>query len=262
MARTDSPALSLLALVAMVAGLSAMFFLEWRSARGDLKWLSGEFQQALRQLEQKIESGNDRTATQLLGLRKSQDDLRQLVGQRNGEAMNAQPAPALLDSQPQIAPDAPASEVVDLPPLPEEIQPEGIVKQLKPDDIVGDPRFNPTGRTVTPTEMSKISAAVTRGHAMIEAIDSEVRAHMMEAMDTLRAEGNFIEYADSEEYQKVDGVLTAAEAAGPHRLRMYYLYPERFPQIYELKKTRTKEAALALRKAILVIDNQDPQGGE
>jgi len=255
-----------LALSGLIALLAALFLLEWRTARADLKELSSQVASGMRQMDRRLELESGRSAAAFrsleMTLERLRDKLRESRSVEVSRAAVAEPDPANPEPAQYLE-----EEARPLPSLPAGTDPLAAVK-LTPEEILKDPRFNPSGRELTGTEVFRIAAALTRGRATGEILESEVRAKMKEALDELRPEGDYVEYAPGEAYEKVEGAITVAEPAAGGRIRMYYLLPEAFQEIHDLRLQKAMEAERALQEVLSIVDggglatdNGSPEGG-
>ena len=105
-------------------------------------------------------------------------------------------------------------------------------------EILSDPLLNPKAKNLTYVETARARLELTRAQSLMNIIDGEIRLEYNLGMEELRSEGQFIEHAPGETYHKIDGVLTAGQIIPDGGVRMFYFYPERFPQVYEKKAVR------------------------
>ena len=54
-------------------------------------------------------------------------------------------------------------------------------------------------------------------------------------------------------YHGEPGVISFGEAPGDRRMRMFYLYPSQFPEIYALEDTKAPVAETGVRRLLAII---------
>jgi hypothetical protein len=128
-----------------------------------------------------------------------------------------------------------------------------LVRHVDFDKIVGDPRLNPSGRKLSRLEATKAHAELTRGKAMTDILESEAKVKIVEAMDTLRESGDYVEYSSGERYEVIEGAISSAEEVGPGQIRMFYFLPQDFPEMHAKKREKEEVAGVALRKISAIV---------
>jgi len=255
--------ISVAALAALLGLLSVVYFFEWRAARSDSNRRADELRQGVRTLGQKLDLSSSRSAALLRSIQSGQKELAGLL-----KRLMSSPRREFSDQgEPEVDQVAGPSEVPyedeaesisldgendSLPSLPDGMQPEFfLMKSLSVKSIVEDPRFNPDGKVLTRAERYRLKAILTRGRATAEVIEAEISAATFAGMETLREYGDYIEYAKGERYHVERGVHTGGEAVDDAGgIRMFYLYPEEYPEIYEAKRTKKKVAETAAREVV------------
>jgi hypothetical protein len=200
----------------------------------------------------------ERSLAQTLSLLKAVDRKmtelasRDVILRANEQAEEALQEPGVLET-PSEPPLSTASSTVDLPSLPEGLNPVSVVRHMDYGRILADPRFNPSGRKLSRLESVKVRAELTRAKAMTDVLESEAKVEIVGGMDKLRESGNFIEYQKGESYQLLKDAITSAEEVEPGRIRMFYFLPEDFPELHAKKQEKRQVADVALRKVAAII---------
>lgn len=140
-----------------------------------------------------------------------------------------------------------------LPPLPEGMEPLVTIQTLDIEKFVEDALQKSPGKTLSQPDKMRLLHEFTCARARIEIIDSSVRMTLTEGMEKLRSEGSYVEYASGEKCQSVKGVLTVGEQMENKGQRLFYFYPEEFPEVYEKRKEKTNVATLAMRRILSVL---------
>jgi hypothetical protein len=122
------------------------------------------------------------------------------------------------------------------------------------DEILKDPVLNPKRKRLSALETALAGAELTRAQGELNTLDSEIRLEVVQGMEKLRPQGAFIEYAPGDNYLKEEGVLTAGEKTPEGGLRMFYLRPIDFPDIYEKKMKKEQIAEAALRRLLGILE--------
>lgn len=141
-----------------------------------------------------------------------------------------------------------------LPELPSGIEPTNLVKSLDLKSFYEDQRFNPNGRELAPLERLKAIEVLATGQAWMEVLQRRLQVDVGQEMETLREEGNYVEYDDGESRDPgPPGALTVGESAGDHRMRIFYLDPTSFPEVAEKQRRIEKVAEKTVRKLLQFV---------
>lgn len=250
MLKTRSAVAGWIALTGMVGGFSVLFLLEWRISRDERHTQSVQLVDALRRFERRLDLALGEESVLLRSLQAGQDSLRSEIARvwkelpraEESSVVTSEPAPELTTVAAVETPEV-------LPPVPEGVHPQTFFRD-RPDieAVLADARFNPDQRELTRVERFKVWAEVTRSRARLDVLDAELHASVNEGMERLREHGEFVEYDKGEKYAAIAGVLSAAEELPNERLRMFYLYPPEFPEIYEKRKEREAVAESGVRR--------------
>ena len=69
----------------------------------------------------------------------------------------------------------------------------------------------------------------------------------------MKPRGKFVEYRPGDKYQTFKGVLTSGEIMKGGGVRMFYFYPERFPEIYAKVRRKAEVAEAATRRVLAIL---------
>ena len=254
MTRTAGSLLGWVLASAMVITLSFVCVMQWQELQGAKPSTADAVSGNVSRLLQRIELADSRWSAALQSLTAEQVRLRDLLKVRNTGNGHGETLPP---EQPQIGGPGPDSLVQadpgesELPALPQGVIPEHVVsKEFM--EVLSDPLLNPTQKKLTMVEASKVRLELARAQGLTNILDSEIKLEYNLGMEKLRAEGSFIEYQNGEKYQTFDGVLTAAQPI-PGGIRMFYFYPEQYPQIYEKKSQRKEISTIATRRIVGIL---------
>ena len=240
-------------LAGMTAVASLLYIDATRSARIERK-ASAKTLSAMLHHTRKLELGTSKTRSILEALRDDQQEFRSLLARLLGQlqsAISTDASPSeIRDAAPEdelvemassedvaeVVPDAPEA----LPPVPAGVDPMTLLRRTKDAKALAqDKAFNPTQRELTRAERFRLTAAFVRAKSEIEALDAELRSAIADAVEALRQEGEYIDYAAGERYATDADALTAGEPIEGGGVRISYLYRDRFPKVFE-RKTRLK----------------------
>jgi len=123
--------------------------------------------------------------------------------------------------------------------------------------ILSDPKCNPEGRELTQEELRELMTAL-RDYTFFEHRAAMLiqRKIIRPEMEKLREEGAYVEYGVGETPPAVEGVsISVGEPAGDWKsFRLFYFYPEDYPDLYELEEARKARAELAALRAYLILN--------
>ncbi len=104
-------------------------------------------------------------------------------------------------------------------------------------DINKDIRLNPKNRKLNRIETAEAMLELSKVEGMRKILDNKIILEVAKDMEILRSSRSFVEYINGEQYATIEGVMTSAE---PTRdgIRMFYIYPEKFPEVYDFKEQR------------------------
>ncbi len=144
-----------------------------------------------------------------------------------------------------------ADSADDGPALPAGVSAQSIVDTELP-DLLKDQRFNPRQKRLTPIEATRASEEILQARAKKMLLSSEIRLAVVEGMELLRERGDFTVYEKGQRVEGIQGVLSAAEILQGGQSRLFYLFPDDFPELYE-KRTERREVAKKAAKNVLAI---------
>jgi hypothetical protein len=125
------------------------------------------------------------------------------------------------------------------------------------DEILKDERINPGAKELNRIQRAQAAVEATKAQAIIKVNDSKVLLEAAKAIEELKPTGEFIEYRQGEAYQTVSGVMTAAELVAGGITRMFYLFPEKFGKLYDLRQEKAEVCKSCLSNIIKIIDTQE-----
>lgn len=231
--------------------LSVVYLLEWRSSRSVIVAASQRSAHAMLSLERTLTVKEDRTRAAIAGVRTSIDSLANELRRRQAlvSTLESEQQDEWQDvSEEEAEERAPQEDLTDLPVVPDRVNAESLVREMKLGEFFGDPRFNPDGHELDKLEQQRAINIVDRAQARIRTLNSDVQLTILERMRELAEEGLYIDYAPGERRETVPGVITSAESDGRGGIRMYYLYPEEHPDVYEMKREIKEVSETAVRK--------------
>jgi hypothetical protein len=150
--------------------------------------------------------------------------------------------------------EAPSAKQAGLSPLPAEVEAKSpwilqrFRKSMNISEILENPAINPEQKQPDYLQTVRIIRELTQANAQIDIVSSDYRLKMAEARTKLAGVQQFIDYARGEKYLIEKGVLTFGEKTETGQTRIYYLYPEEFPEVYELRERRRAIPNESLRK--------------
>jgi hypothetical protein len=89
--------------------------------------------------------------------------------------------------------------------------------------------------------------------AAIDMIESDVQVIAAEAKEELKRLGDYVDYAQGQDYVVEPGVLTFGERSPEGMIRMVYMYPEEYPELYALRAKKREVAELGLRRVMDIL---------
>ncbi len=154
--------------------------------------------------------------------------------------------------------DAAPTGPTNLPEIPGGLNPE-LVLGRDIADLVSDHALNPSGDRFDRIGAARVSLALARARERVNVLDAEVRLAIAEAIERMRAEGRYVEYRSDERYQQVHGALTVGEETEWGGVRMFYLFPEEFPEIHEKRSEKAAIAERAVRELLSALSGESKQ---
>ena len=247
-----------------LGALSLLYVFQWRAARIETERVSAQFSQALSAFEKKLvtlELASTRAATLLRSVIEGKATFQEkFTGSSDPSSSMSH---ALEFGVAGKAEDSSLSSIDEdlesLPLIPEGTNPVKLVADLDIKQFFEDTRFNPEGKLLTRPEKMKALHEVTWARATMEILDSEVRTEVAAGIETLRAQGEYVEYLSGQRPQGIEGVVSASEDiesenglqdSKPSGSRVFYFHPEGFANIYRKKKEKEKVAEVAVRRLL------------
>jgi hypothetical protein len=132
--------------------------------------------------------------------------------------------------------------------------PDGISTQellaMSPANLINDGRINSQNYKLDKTMYMSFQKSLCLAKGISEALNFKLIEKVLAASETLRSEGEFIDYNVGEEYVVVDGVETFADKTPEGKVRIYYFYKDRFQELYGLKMLKNDIDNLLTKKII------------
>lgn len=229
----------------------------WGVERNAMEAAFGRFAGNLRALERQsaladLETGRVRAAVEALR--------RDLVAWRTAAEQSPSAEAAVLPNDgPEFrealaegGQDAPSPEVPPLPEIPAGLNPQVLLRRDLP-ALLADRALNSSARQLDRVAAARASLALARARERVNVLDAEVRLRIAEASERLRAEGRYIEYGSGERYQEDRDALTVGEETDWGGVRMFYLYPEEFPEIHGMRAEKAAVADRAVRELLAAL---------
>jgi hypothetical protein len=247
--RISSPVLGwVLAAISLVC-LSGVAFLRWWPGRGDLEGM------AVR-IDRKLEMTGSRVAEALGAFQEEQRSLRRAVDDLGRRSLGGSPKGEIEPSESQgervVGAESPVAPEESLPPLPDGVKPPAVLAKELP-DLLGDRSLNPAARQLGLVETARAQGELVKARCALKVLDSETEVDVAVGMEALRREGAYVEYKTGERYEKAPGVITSGESIPGDGVRMFYLYPEKFPEIYERRVRKEAIAEESARRLLAII---------
>ena len=195
------------------------------------------------------------TTRVLAGLRA---DLGRMFEQLNARVTDL--SPLVANEEPLSLAEEDSDQYEDtetLPPLPKEVAPRFLLSRFRDKGDLGgiilNPQLNPEGKKPDPIEEVMILREVMRANARIDMLHADLQLGVAEARAVLAAAGEYTDYAPGEEYMRQRDAVSLGERTEDGSTRMYYMYPEEFPEIHEMRAEQTEVADRAIRRIMSIL---------
>lgn len=255
MSRNSSSLSYVLPTVAAV-GAVVLCLVEWHSSRTQSERLTAQLLRSVRDSEKRSGEDSEKMQSFLRSVRRDLDKLTQQVSQASQAAKVAaskeEGAPATAKAEPA---DAAASEKEDLPPLPEGIDAVAVISNLNPAEFFDNPEYNPEKKVPSRPEIMAAINEVNAAKANMDMVNGEVQLAVVKALEDLKAGGHFTEYQKGQAPEAVEGVLSAAETTEDGGMRMFYFYPQDYPEIYQTKDKAKDIAESSFRRLLSMVNS-------
>ena len=157
----------------------------------------------------------------------------------------------------RLCPDEPETAE----PLPEGLRPASYLADERLVDLVTEYRKDPE-RRLGAAETARALEILAATRARVEVLRSRALRAKVEAADALRERGEFVDYAPGESYHREPGVITHGEDLGDAGMRIFYRFPEQFPEIYDFETERRRAPARGVREVLAIVNGPgDVSGG-
>lgn len=251
-------------------GLAVIYLLEWRDARTIHKECSEGYGNALSRVENQFNLMNSRIGGLFEAMSASQARFFDEVAVRleaasatAAVAVTGAPVAAAGESENDSTLAVNTDAVEDLPQIPHGVDPERLLRDKELGDLVLELRQD-EARCLGPVETQRAYLALTEARAQMDVLDRKVQLAIIEGMEVLRGRGDYVEYAQGEKYESAPGVISFGEDLGALGMRIFYLFPEEFPDIYALRARKSRVSEDALRSLMAIINapiENIPTGG-
>ncbi len=245
----------------MVVALAIAILLERHAAHVNADRLSETIAGSLREIAQQQEAFGSRMSnisslqsSQGTLLRRLEARLRELGAAKESSGTTIAANAPEAASEEQVGVSLIEDERDHLPPLPEGFEPDAILVEEGLADLVTTYRASPE-RRLDHVETAKALNIMTETRARVDILRSRMQIAMLEGAKTLKARGEFFEYAPGEVYHSEPGLLSFGEDMGEHGMRMFYLAPEEFPELYAMKDEKEDLPQLNARRLLALINN-------
>ncbi len=264
--KTQDIKFSLLACALIV--LSGLYLYQWQKSENirmeNIKALAS----VLKKIEKRLEVDDLRSVTNIRSILNGQEllnvNFNKLLNHIDKYRHNSNDLPQELDEFPM--PEEQITELNDIQSLCHHIAQswfstieydEGIelgkinpVHLLQGSDVfklMGNLSINPTGKSISQEDRAYLDIELDKARSIISLIESEKRQNAVNAIKDLRSKGEYVEYEAGVAPEIVPGVLTGEEHDEESgKSRVFYFYPEKFPEMYDSEKLKLKVAQVAL----------------
>jgi len=265
---SSSRGLAFLSLLVFV--LAGAIFFEWRASRADGSRQSAEGREALQGVSAAIRE--QQSAQKLLSsrvgaiadtMRGTQETLRAhgaiLERAFSSEAPENGGEPTLED-EPSDPPEEERRfldvDPEDLPRLPEGFDAEAVLGEEHLADLVRRLRADPD-RRLDGLETAKALGILAESKARLDLLRSRIRMTTLEGAEVLRERGDFLEFARGEKYVSEPGEVSFGEDLGEAGTRLFYFFPEEFPELYAMRAERQRVPAIGIRTLLRLINEKE-----
>lgn len=256
MSRNSSPLSVVLPTVASIAAV-VLCLVEWQSSRGQSEQLKAHVLRSVKTCQEKAEGESAKMGGALRSLRKELDKLSRQVSQAS---LVAQAAAAEEEKQETAKPErdeeaaSPDKEKENLPPLPEGVDALAAISNLSGADFFENPEYNPEKKTPSRADVVAAVNEVNTARANMEIANGQVQLAVAKALEDLKTGGHYVDYQQGQAPEAVEGVISAGEVIEGGGLRMYYFYPQDYPEIYQGKEKAKDIAETAFRRLLSMVN--------
>lgn len=152
----------------------------------------------------------------------------------------------------EVSPDLSA-----LPKIPQGANPRLTIRGIDDvADLLKDEKWNPAGKEIDELTLAEMRVDFAKARGELEVLEAEMYRELTHARAALRERGEYIEYAPGEKYASQPGTVTAAEPRPGGGVRMFYLQPGEFPELYAKRTERDVVAERSLRNFLRRLEDQ------
>lgn len=260
--------IGMLLLTLSLGGLSLVYLREARAARRERQQALDAFQRMSGDYVQKLELRSGELRSALVASERRENEMLGVLARLTGglgksseaadEAGNETPDDTTEES---IA--APAQPPPPLPEIPEGVEPQAFLStamDLK--SLASDLRFNPEARQLSRVDRLELMAEVKKSQAKVDVLDAEVKLAVAKGIEVLRERGDYVQYKKGERYETTPGTLSAGEETEDGGVRMFYLHPDEFQDVYTRKIEHAKALEHSVRRILARVRGSDPGAAE
>jgi hypothetical protein len=246
----------------MVFALAAAFLLEWRASQASAERLSEGLRLGLGDLGKQEDALGSHVINIIQSLRGAQDSSLLRIEARLREFANVKEAPPIVAQEGKAEKASPeeessfsltAAEIERLPALPSELDPSSALPAERLPDLVTQYRANPE-RRLDGLETARAFNIMAEARTRREVLQTRIQVATIEAAKTLKERGEFIEYGPGELYYSEPGIISYGEDLGDRGMRMFYLSPAEFPEIYAMREERERVPEIGARRLLALIN--------
>jgi hypothetical protein len=163
--------------------------------------------------------------------------LKELSAQSGQLAMLAdQPDPPTEDAAAAVEANGNAFPEDSLPELPPNTNARKIVEEFDAEAFFANPSFNPDGKELNRSEWLQVENLITKARTRLTTLQSDIHLLVGEKMESMYANGLFVDYEKGQKRITQRGVYTSGEPLGDGAMRIYSFPPEENPKLYEMRE--------------------------
>jgi hypothetical protein len=230
---------------------AGIYFLEWRASRLQAKELV--------QMATDAAGAGVRNVTQAVLknqalLQRLQSDLEEIKGLAREYQPTPLNQPASQESEAASLPNKEPAPDTALPPLPVGLDIVSSVTTADLDFLLRSEKLNPRKKELGKVDRMRAEAVLAKARATSDVLESEIRVDLTAGMERMREQGAFVSYARDEMVPPDKGTITAGEVGENGAMRLYYFYPEQYPDIYQRKQAIKAACEVAIREVLSLLE--------
>lgn len=250
---------------ALLVTSGVLFIWEWRRDRQSLAGTFAELRSSLEVVGHRLDAQEIERASTLRVL----ESLRELLKQWDDRASQPPGLPQATSLAMEQTSDVMAlannaandgianPDLSALPKIPQGANPRLTIRSIDDvADLLKDQQWNPAGKEVDELTLAEMRVDFARARGQVEVLEAEMYRELTRARSALRDRGEYIEYGPGEKYASQPGTVTAAEPRPGGGVRMFYLQPGEFPELYAKRTERNVVAERSLRNFLRRLEDQ------